>query len=166
MHIDGSDQTQLTHVQPPTAGPFNGEGIDDYHTYWSPDGTHIEYAHLDWNFVTGERRSACSRNKRGAGDDFATVAWSNGQYPRKKETPVMTHEALTYAACRAHIADLHREAEAQRLVAQLRSATPRRTRFASFARALSRSAPPRVRRAASITGAPVVFASSRCAPHH
>ena len=53
MHTDGSDQTQLTDVQPPTAGPFNGEGIDDYHAYWSPDGTHIEYAHLNWNFVTG-----------------------------------------------------------------------------------------------------------------
>jgi hypothetical protein len=53
MRIDGSDQTQLTDVQPPSAGPFNGEGIDDYHAYWSPDGTHIEYAHLNWNFVTG-----------------------------------------------------------------------------------------------------------------
>jgi WD40-like Beta Propeller Repeat len=53
MHIDGSGQTQLTDVQPPSAGPFNGEGIDDYHAYWSPDGTHIEYAHLNWNFITG-----------------------------------------------------------------------------------------------------------------
>jgi WD40-like Beta Propeller Repeat len=53
MRIDGSDQTQLTDVQPPSAGPFNGEGIDDYHAYWAPDGTHIEYAHLNWNFVTG-----------------------------------------------------------------------------------------------------------------
>jgi WD40-like Beta Propeller Repeat len=53
MRTDGSQQTQLTDVQPPTAGPFNGEGIDDYHAYWSPDGTHIEYAHLNWNFVTG-----------------------------------------------------------------------------------------------------------------
>jgi hypothetical protein len=53
MRTDGSHQTQLTDVQPPTAGPFNGEGIDDYHAYWSPDGTHIEYAHLNWNFVTG-----------------------------------------------------------------------------------------------------------------
>jgi hypothetical protein len=53
MHIDGTEQTQLTDVQPPTAGPFNGEGIDDYHTYWSPDDVHIEYAHLNWNFVTG-----------------------------------------------------------------------------------------------------------------
>jgi hypothetical protein len=53
MHIDGSHQTQLTDVQPPSAGPFNGEGIDDYHAYWSPDGTHIEYAHLNWNFITG-----------------------------------------------------------------------------------------------------------------
>jgi hypothetical protein len=53
MRLDGSRQTQLTDVQPPTAGPFNGEGIDDYHAYFSPDGTHIEYAHLNWNFVTG-----------------------------------------------------------------------------------------------------------------
>jgi hypothetical protein len=53
MRADGSQQTQLTDVQPPTAGPFNGEGIDDYHAYGSPDGTHIEYAHLNWNFVTG-----------------------------------------------------------------------------------------------------------------
>jgi hypothetical protein len=53
MHIDGSGQTQLTDVQPASAGPGNGEGIDDYHAYWSPDGTHIEYAHLNWNFVTG-----------------------------------------------------------------------------------------------------------------
>ena len=53
MRTDGSRQTQLTDVQPPTAGPFNGEGVDDYHAYWSPDGTHIEYAHLNWNFVTG-----------------------------------------------------------------------------------------------------------------
>jgi Tol biopolymer transport system component len=53
MHIDGSAQTQLTDAQPPTAGPGNGEGIDDYHAYWSPDGTHIEYAHLNWNFITG-----------------------------------------------------------------------------------------------------------------
>jgi hypothetical protein len=53
MHIDGSDQTQLTDVQPAGAAPFSGEGIDDYHTYWSPDGVHIEYAHLNWNFVSG-----------------------------------------------------------------------------------------------------------------
>lgn len=53
MHIDGSDQTQLTDAQPAGAAPFGGEGIDDYHTYWSPDGTHIEYAHLNWNFITG-----------------------------------------------------------------------------------------------------------------
>jgi hypothetical protein len=52
MRIDGSHQTQLTDVQPPSAGPFNGEGVDDYHAYWSPDGAHIEYAHLNWNFIT------------------------------------------------------------------------------------------------------------------
>jgi hypothetical protein len=53
MRIDGSDQTQLTDAQPAGAAPFGGEGIDDYHTYWSPDATHIEYAHLNWNFITG-----------------------------------------------------------------------------------------------------------------
>jgi WD40-like Beta Propeller Repeat len=53
MRIDGSEQTQLTDVQPEGALPGGGEGIDDYHAYWSPDGTHIEYAHLNWNFITG-----------------------------------------------------------------------------------------------------------------
>jgi hypothetical protein len=53
MHVDGSDQTQLTDVQPAGVAPGGGEGIDDYHAYWSPDGSHIEYAHLNWNFITG-----------------------------------------------------------------------------------------------------------------
>jgi hypothetical protein len=53
MRIDGSDQTQLTDVPPAGSAPGAGEGIDDYHTYWSPDGTHVEYAHLNWNFLTG-----------------------------------------------------------------------------------------------------------------
>jgi hypothetical protein len=53
MHPDGSHQTQLTDVQPASAGPGAGEGIDDYHAYWSPDGRHIEWAHLNWNFITG-----------------------------------------------------------------------------------------------------------------
>jgi Tol biopolymer transport system component len=53
MHPDGSDQTQLTDVQPAGTTPGNGDGYDDYHAYWSPDGTKIEYAHLNWNFVTG-----------------------------------------------------------------------------------------------------------------
>jgi Tol biopolymer transport system component len=50
MHPDGSDQTRLTETG---ESNFSGEGYDDYHAYWSPDGTHIEYAHLNWNFVTG-----------------------------------------------------------------------------------------------------------------
>ncbi len=53
MHPDGSDQTQLTDVQPASATPGAGEGIDDYHAYWSPDGRHVEWAHLNWNFITG-----------------------------------------------------------------------------------------------------------------
>lgn len=53
MHPDGSDQTQLTDVQPASAGPGTGEGIDDYHAYFSPDGKHVEWAHLNWNFITG-----------------------------------------------------------------------------------------------------------------
>lgn len=50
MHPDGSDQTRLTDTN---QSNFSGEGYDDYHAYWSPDGTHIEYAHLNWNFATG-----------------------------------------------------------------------------------------------------------------
>jgi hypothetical protein len=50
MHPDGSDQTRLTDTN---QSHFSGEGYDDYHAYWSPDGTHIVYAHLNWNFVTG-----------------------------------------------------------------------------------------------------------------
>jgi Tol biopolymer transport system component len=57
MHPDGSDQTQITENAPPlgssdpNAGA--GEGYDDYHAYWSPDGNHLVWAHLNWNFVTG-----------------------------------------------------------------------------------------------------------------
>jgi len=53
MHPDGSDQTPISDVQPASAPMFNGEGIDDYHAYWSPDGKQIVYAHLNWNFVSG-----------------------------------------------------------------------------------------------------------------
>ena len=53
MHPDGSDQTQLTDVFPASATPGAGEGIDDYHAYWSPDGKHLVWAHLNWNFITG-----------------------------------------------------------------------------------------------------------------
>ena len=50
MHPDGSDQTRLTDTG---QSNFSGEGFDDYHAYWSPDGKQIVYAHLNWNFVTG-----------------------------------------------------------------------------------------------------------------
>ncbi|HEY2161248.1 MAG TPA: hypothetical protein VGH24_08080, partial [Solirubrobacteraceae bacterium] len=50
MHPDGSDQTRLTDTG---QSNFSGEGYDDYHAYWSPDGTQVEYAHLNWNFATG-----------------------------------------------------------------------------------------------------------------
>ena len=53
MHPDGSDQTQITDVQAAGALPGAGEGIDDYHAYWSPDGKQLVYAHLNWNFVNG-----------------------------------------------------------------------------------------------------------------
>jgi Tol biopolymer transport system component len=48
MHPDGSGQTQLTGLDPAHG---SGEGEDDYHAYWSPDGTHVVWAHLNWNFV-------------------------------------------------------------------------------------------------------------------
>ena len=32
------------------------DGYDNYHAYFSPDGNHIVWTHLDWNFVTGSGR--------------------------------------------------------------------------------------------------------------
>src|SRR5436309_2864927 len=49
MRPDGSHQTQLTGLD---AGHGSGEGEDDYHAYWSPDGRHLVWAHLNWNFIT------------------------------------------------------------------------------------------------------------------
>jgi hypothetical protein len=60
MHPDGSDQTQITETQPQFVTNSNDpttfgsdEGYDDYHAYWSPDGTHLEWAHFDGNIPTG-----------------------------------------------------------------------------------------------------------------
>jgi Tol biopolymer transport system component len=49
MRPDGSHGTQLTGLDTAHGA---GEGEDDYHAYWSPDGRHIVYTHLNWNFVT------------------------------------------------------------------------------------------------------------------
>jgi Tol biopolymer transport system component len=46
---DGTGATQLTGLD---AAHGSGEGEDDYHAYWSPDGRHLVWAHLNWNFVT------------------------------------------------------------------------------------------------------------------
>src|SRR3954464_8084056 len=48
MRPDGSHKTQLTGLD---AAHGAGEGEDDYHAYWSPDGTKLVWAHLNWNFV-------------------------------------------------------------------------------------------------------------------
>jgi len=48
MHPDGSHVTRLTGLD---AAHGAGEGEDDYHAYWSPDGRHLVYTHLNWNFV-------------------------------------------------------------------------------------------------------------------
>ena len=43
VNPDGTDPVNLT----------NGtEGMDNYHAYWSPDGNHLVWAYLNWNFVT------------------------------------------------------------------------------------------------------------------
>ena len=48
MRPDGSHVTGLTGLDPAHGA---GEGEDDYHAYWSPDGRHLVYTHLNWNFV-------------------------------------------------------------------------------------------------------------------
>ncbi len=48
MRPNGSGQTKLTEL---SAAHGSGEGEDDYHAYWSPDGKHVEWAHLNWNFI-------------------------------------------------------------------------------------------------------------------
>jgi Tol biopolymer transport system component len=44
---DGTATTQLT---------VNEEGHDDFHAYFSPDGSKVVWTHLDWNFVTEQGR--------------------------------------------------------------------------------------------------------------
>ncbi|MCA1832965.1 MAG: TolB family protein [Actinomycetota bacterium] len=53
MKPDGTSVTQLTGLD---AAHGSGEGEDDYHAYWSPDGKHLVWAHLNWNFVTNDGR--------------------------------------------------------------------------------------------------------------
>jgi Tol biopolymer transport system component len=48
MRPDGSHVTKLTGTDPAKG---SGEGEDAYHGYWSPDGKHIVWAHLNWNFI-------------------------------------------------------------------------------------------------------------------
>jgi Tol biopolymer transport system component len=48
MRADGTRKTRLTGLD---VAHGAGEGEDDYHAYWSPDGTQLDWAHLNWNFV-------------------------------------------------------------------------------------------------------------------
>jgi Tol biopolymer transport system component len=48
MRPDGSHVTGLTGLDPAHGA---GEGEDDYHAYWSPDGRQLVWTHLNWNFV-------------------------------------------------------------------------------------------------------------------
>ena len=47
VDVDGSNPVNLTN---------SGEGEDNYHAAWSPDGTRVSWAYLDWNFITGDGR--------------------------------------------------------------------------------------------------------------
>jgi WD40 repeat protein len=78
-------QYQISDVQAAGATPGNGEGIDDYHAYWSPDGKHIEYAHLNWNFVDG---GGSSSSNAGHGTWDVRVADFN---VGKDGVPFLTH---------------------------------------------------------------------------
>jgi WD40-like Beta Propeller Repeat len=49
MHPDGSDVTKL--YEDPTVQ--DGEGTDDYHAYWSPDGQRIVWTHFNGNIIDG-----------------------------------------------------------------------------------------------------------------
>lgn len=50
MDPDGTDAVQLTQ------DVDNGEGRDNFHAYWSPDGNRIVWTHIHWNFVTSDGR--------------------------------------------------------------------------------------------------------------
>ena len=49
MRADGSDVTKI-YSDPAVE---DGEGTDDYHAYWSPDGRRIVWAHFNGNFING-----------------------------------------------------------------------------------------------------------------
>jgi Tol biopolymer transport system component len=49
MRPDGSHVTALTGLD---SAHGAGEGEDDYHAYWSPDGHQLVWTHLNWNFIT------------------------------------------------------------------------------------------------------------------
>lgn len=51
MRPNGSEVTQLTETQ---AGFGADEAYDDYHAYWSPNGSEVVWTHLNWNFVDGK----------------------------------------------------------------------------------------------------------------
>jgi Tol biopolymer transport system component len=49
MRSDGSDVTKL-YADPAV---HDGEGTDDYHAYWSPDGKRIVWTHFNGNIIDG-----------------------------------------------------------------------------------------------------------------
>lgn len=52
LYVVRPDGTHITKLYGLDPAHGNGEGTDDYHAYWSPDGRRLVWAHFNGNFIT------------------------------------------------------------------------------------------------------------------